>query len=108
MADPACGARPTMLSDSGLAAACPRTCVVNVCDREGDMWELLSAGRTSAAEPDGASLLGRAGFVDFIPSRRQSTPGTRKLWEGYLILSLFVQHQRAMQEYENFDPTVSH
>ena len=43
-----------------LAAACPRTRVVNVCDREGDIWALLSDGRASADAPGGAGLLVRA------------------------------------------------
>ena len=42
-----------------LAAACPRTRVVSVCDREGDIWALLSEGRASADAPGGAGLLVR-------------------------------------------------
>ena len=38
-----------------LAAACPGTRVVNICDREGDFWELLGK-----AASDGARLLVRA------------------------------------------------
>ncbi len=38
-----------------LAAACPDTRVVTVCDREGDFWELLSRARET-----GAALLVRA------------------------------------------------
>ena len=38
-----------------LAAACPGTRVVNICDREGDFWELLCK-----AASDGARLLVRA------------------------------------------------
>ncbi len=47
-------------SSAGLAAACPRTRVVNLRDREGDMWELLSKGCGSAGTDGGAGLLVRA------------------------------------------------
>ena len=44
------------LEHSGeLAAACPGTRVINVCDREGDFWSLLTAATLS-----GAALLSRA------------------------------------------------
>ena len=43
-----------------------------------------------------------------IPSKRQPLPGTHKLCEGYLILSLFVEHHRAMREYANTESTVLH
>ena len=43
-----------------LAAACPRTRVVNLCDREGDMWALLSEGCASGGAADGSGLLVRA------------------------------------------------
>ncbi len=33
-----------------LSAACPESRVVNICDREGDFWELLEAARQSGAE----------------------------------------------------------
>ena len=39
----------------GLAAACPDTRVVTVCDREGDFWELIARARET-----GAALLVRA------------------------------------------------
>ena len=35
-------------------------------------------------------------------------PGTRKLWEGYLILSLFTENCRAMRDYANIESTVYH
>ena len=34
----------------GVAAACPDTRVVNVCDREGDFWNLLSRANETGAE----------------------------------------------------------
>ena len=43
-----------------LAAVCPRSHVVNLCDREGDMWALLAAGCSSASATGGAGLLVRA------------------------------------------------
>ena len=49
-----------------------------------------------------------ARLAGFIPSKRQPLPGTRKLWEGYLILSLFVEHHRAMRDYANGESTVYH
>ncbi len=51
-------------SAAELAAACPRTRVVSVCDREGDMWELLPEGCGSAAADGGAGLLVRASRPD--------------------------------------------
>ncbi len=49
-----------------------------------------------------------ARLAGFIPSKRQPMPGTHKLWEGYLILSLFVEHHRAMRDYANVESTVYH
>ncbi len=47
-------------------------------------------------------------LAGFIPSRRQPTPGTRKLWEGYRILSLFTENYRAMRDYAGTESTVLH
>ena len=55
-----------------------------------------------------AFAVNTARLAGFIPSKRQPLPGTRKLWEGYLILSLFVEHHRAMREYANTESTVLH
>ncbi len=41
-----------------------------------------------------------ARVAGFIPTRRQPMPGTQKLWEGYMFLSLFVENYRAMRDYE--------
>ncbi len=49
-----------------------------------------------------------ARLAGFIPSKRQPLPGTRKLWEGYLILSLFVENYRAIRDYANAESTVYH
>ena len=49
-----------------------------------------------------------ARLAGFIPSRRQPIPGTHKLWEGYLILSLFVENYRAFRDYTNVESTVYH
>ena len=49
-----------------------------------------------------------ARLAGFILSKRQPMPGTSKPWEGYLILSLFVEHHRAMRDYAAFESTVSH
>ncbi len=49
-----------------------------------------------------------ARLAGFIPSRRQPTPGTRKLWEGYMILSLFTENYRAMRDYAGTESTVLH
>ena len=49
-----------------------------------------------------------ARLAGFIPSKRQPTPGTHKLWEGYLILSLFTENYRAMRDYANIESTVLH
>ena len=49
-----------------------------------------------------------ARLAGFIPSKRQPLLRTRKLWEGYLILSLFVEHHRAMRDYANGESTVYH
>ncbi len=43
-----------------------------------------------------------------VPSRRQPTPGTRKPLEGYLMLSLFTEHHRAMRDYAGIELTVLH
>ena len=58
-----------------LAAACPGTRVVNICDREGDFWELLCK-----AASDGARLLVRASRS---AQRQVILEGGRKadLWE---------------------------
>ena len=62
-----------------LAAACPRARVVSVCDREGDIWALLSKGRASADAPGGAGLLVRASRS----TRRRAVAGEGPecLWE---------------------------
>jgi len=49
-----------------------------------------------------------ARLAGFIPSKRQPTPGTGKLWEGYLILSLFTENYRALRDYANIESTVLH
>ncbi len=49
-----------------------------------------------------------ARLAGFIPSKRQPLPGTHKLWEGCLILSLFTENYRAMRDYANFESTVLH
>ena len=51
---------------------------------------------------------GTARLAGFIPSKRQPMPGTHKLWEGYLILSLFVENYRAVRDYANVESTVYH
>ncbi len=62
----------------GLADACPDTRVVNVCDREGDFWQLLTR-----AEEKGAELLVRASKGS---RRRVATAdgGGADLWEHVL------------------------
>ena len=40
-----------------------------------------------------------ARLAGFIPTKRQPMPGTKKLWEGYMLLSLFVENYRAMRDY---------
>ncbi len=62
----------------GLADACPDTRVVNVCDREGDFWQLLPR-----AEGKGAELLVRASKGS---QRRVATAdgGGADLWEHVL------------------------
>ena len=49
-----------------------------------------------------------ARLAGFIPSKRQPMPGTRKLWEGYLILSLFTENYRAMRDFATLKSTVLH
>ena len=49
-----------------------------------------------------------ARLAGFVPSKRQPMPGTRKFWEGYLILTLFVEHHHAMRDYATFESIVSH
>ncbi|MCY4463835.1 MAG: hypothetical protein OXC26_26075 [Albidovulum sp.] len=41
-----------------------------------------------------------ARLARFIPARRQPMPGTKKLWEGYMLLSLFVENYRAGRDYK--------
>lgn len=67
--------------------------------------------RRGPPDPDrtvAAFAVNTARLAGFIPSKRQPTPGTKKLWEGYLIPSLFVEHHRAMREYANTESTVLH
>ena len=61
-----------------LAAACPNTRVVTVCDREGDSWELIARARET-----GAALLVRASRG---AKRRVATDGGegRRLWDHVL------------------------
>ncbi len=47
-------------------------------------------------------------LAGFIPSKRQPMPGTHKLWEGYLILSLFTVNYRVMRDYANIESSVRH
>ncbi len=49
-----------------------------------------------------------ARLAGFIPSKRQPMPGTGKLWEGYLILSLFTEDYRAMHDFATLKSTVLH
>ncbi len=49
-----------------------------------------------------------ARLAGFIPSKRQPMPGTHKPWEGYIILSLFTEHHRALRDCASFESTVSH
>ncbi len=48
-----------------------------------------------------------ARLAGFIPSKRQPLPGTYKLWEGYLILSLFVENYRVLRDCFAIESTVS-
>ena len=52
--------------------------------------------------------LNTARLAGFIPSKRQPLPGTRKLWEGYLILSLLTENYRAMRDFAKLESTVVH
>ena len=49
-----------------------------------------------------------ARIAGFIPSKRQPMPGTRKLWEGCVTLSPFVEHRRAMRDSASAESTVCH
>ena len=49
-----------------------------------------------------------ARLAGFIPSKRQPMQGTRKLWEGYLILSLYTENYRAMRDFATLKSTVLH
>ncbi len=62
-------------------------------------------------DPDptvGEFAVNTARLAGFIPAKRQPMPGTRKLWQGYLILSLFVEHHRAIRDHANTESTVYH
>lgn len=49
-----------------------------------------------------------AHLAGFIPSESQPTPGTGKLREGYLILSLLVEYHRAVRDSASIELTVLH
>ncbi|MCY4237354.1 MAG: IS4 family transposase [Rhodospirillaceae bacterium] len=51
-------------------------------------------------------VVNTARLAGFIPAKRQPTPGTGKLREGYRILALFVEHHRVMRDYPNTKPTM--
>ncbi len=51
-------------------------------------------------------VVNTARLAGFIPAKRQPTPGTRELREGYRILALFVEHHRVMRDYPNTKPTM--
>ncbi|MDE0111036.1 MAG: hypothetical protein OXI87_12845 [Albidovulum sp.] len=40
-----------------------------------------------------------ARLAGFIPTKRRPMPGTKRLREGYMLLSLFVDNFRAMRDY---------
>ncbi len=52
-------------------------------------------------------VVNTARLAGFIPRKRQPLPGTKKLWEGYVLLSLFVQHSRVLRKYEQYESTAS-
>ncbi len=46
-------------------------------------------------------------LAGFRPTNRRPTSGTRKLWQGYTILSNFVENYRALKNHWHLDSTVS-
>ena len=74
---------------------------------------VMSVGRLARSAPETPArtvvhLDGIHVLAGFIPPARQPMPGTHELREGYPILSLFVEHHRAMRDYANVESTVYH
>ena len=67
-----------------------------------------SAARPTRTKATAEFAVNTARLAGFIPSKRQPLPETHKLWEGYLILSLFTESYRAMRDYANIESTVLH
>ena len=40
-----------------------------------------------------------ARLAGFIPKKRQPLPGTKKLWDGYMMLTLFVENFKAWRDF---------
>jgi len=58
------------------------------------------AARPARPEPDDREFRGQhSPLAGFIPGKRQPLPRTKKLWEGYMLLSSFVEDFRAWREY---------
>ncbi len=107
----------TVMSAGRLARSAPDTPARTVVHPDGIHVPAIHMAKPShrrqrgPPDPDrtvAAFAASTARLAGFIPSKRQPTPGTKKLREGYLILSLFVEHHRAMREYANTESTVLH
>ena len=94
------------VSRSGIAA--PERPAAAASRGQGAGFGIRSSPVLSALCPDPGFRRRPAGKHDRADMPVPAMPGTHKLWEGYLILSLFVENHRAMRDYANVESTVYH